>query len=447
MAADPRELPKVDDVLRRAEVSASPLPRWALVEAVRREIGERRRALLGGTGVDASVASADILRRAGELVKPSLRPVVNGTGVVLHTNLGRAPLAGRAVDRVAAVARGYSNLEYELDERARGSRHGHVAGLLCELAGAEEALAVNNGAAAVLVALAAIAAGREVVVSRGELIEIGGGFRVPDVMRASGARLVEVGTTNKTHRGDYQAVLGVDTALFLKVHRSNFAMLGFVEEVGVAELAALGGARGVPVMVDLGSGAFVDPSTLGPELPGEPTVSAAVRAGAAIVTFSGDKLLGGPQAGLIVGTAAALAPIRKHPLMRALRPDKMTLAALEATLELYRDGTAAAAVPALAMLALPLSALEERARRLASAVGPGVDVIEVRSAVGGGALPLAEPPSFAVAAPEGIDAALRGGHPPIVGRIAGDRLLLDVRTIADEDFAAVAAAVRQALGG
>jgi L-seryl-tRNA(Ser) seleniumtransferase len=347
------------------------------------------------------------------------------------------------------VARGYSNLEYTVDEGARGSRHDHVQALLHRLTGAEAAVVVNNCAAAVMLSLAAEAAGREVIVSRGELIEIGGSFRVPDVMRASGAKLVEVGTTNKTHLRDYAGAITADTALLLKVHRSNFALVGFTAEVEVAELAALGRERGVGVMVDLGSGTLLDPAAFG--LPAEPTVTAQVAAGAQVVTFSGDKLLGGPQAGVIVGSAAALARIKKHPMMRALRPDKMTVAALEATLELYRDGLAETEVPAVALLAQPLAVLRARADALRAQIGAAAEVIEVVSAVGGGALPTATPPSYAIAlarpgrSVEDLERVLRDDDPPVVARIAGDRLILDVRTLSDADLPNVAAAVARAL--
>ena len=454
-----RALPKVDEVLKRPELVGLPLPRWAVVEAVRREIERRRQAILGGGGASverpsAEVVSADVLRLAEELARPSLRRVVNATGVVLHTNLGRAPLAAEAAERVAEVARGYSNLEYDLDGRERGSRHDHLRELLCELSGAEAAVVVNNNAAAVLLTLAALAEGREVIVSRGELVEIGGAFRVPDVMRQSGARLVEVGTTNRTHLADFERAVGAATALLLQVHRSNFAVLGFTAEVGAKELVALGAARGVPVAIDLGSGTLIDPASLvGAGLPHEPTVRQAVESGADVVTFSGDKLLGGPQAGIIVGREAAIARIRRHPLMRALRPDKLTLAALEATLAIYRRGAAHELVPAVRMLAMTPAVLLARAERLAQLVGPTaqvvVAVVAVASAVGGGALPLAEPPSGALAitardgrGAEALDAVLRAGGLPIVGRIAEGRLLLDVRTIADDELDAVASAVR-----
>jgi L-seryl-tRNA(Ser) seleniumtransferase len=366
------------------------------------------------------------------LTRASLRPVVNATGVVLHTNLGRAPLAAAAIERIAAVARGYSNLEYRLDAKQRGSRHDHVRALLCELTGAEEALVVNNCAAAVLLALSGLAAGKGVVVSRGELVEIGGSFRVPDVMRASGARLIEVGTTNRTHLNDYCVD---DAALLLKVHRSNFAVVGFTSEVSVAELITLK----KPVMVDLGSGGLVE---LRLENADEPTVQSLVKAGADVVTFSGDKLLGGPQAGILVGKRAAIEPLRTHPLLRALRPDKLTLAALEATLQLYRDGSRD--IPALAMLTATEPQLQARAEKLCAAcVAARPDLhfgtMRVRSAVGGGSLPLCEPWSWAVSVDghaEAVEAALRGHD--IVARIADDRLLLDVRTLMDGDLEKIA---------
>src|SRR5262249_17593371 len=366
-------------------------PRWAVLRAARDEIDRLRAALLavpaGETAPEPVPDGARMRAALEELLRPSLVRVINATGVVLHTNLGRAPLHPRAVERVGEVAAGYCNLEYELDARRRGSRHDHVADLLCELCGAEAACVVNNNAGAVLVALAELAAGREVVVSRGELVEIGGSFRVPDVMRASGARLHEVGTTNKTPPHDYRAAIGPDTALLLKVHRSNFALVGFTAEVALADLVAIGRERGVPVMIDLGSGSLV-------ELAGEPTAPAAVKDGADVVTFSGDKLLGGPQAGLLVGRREPIARTRKHPRVRALRCDKMTVAALEATLELHRDGRSDE-IPTLSMLHAGSDSLRARAERLLGAVRAAapqlaLELRAVRSAVGGGALPLHE---------------------------------------------------------
>jgi L-seryl-tRNA(Ser) seleniumtransferase len=457
-----RRLPKVDEVLGSPKVAEllQRAPRWAVVTAVRTEIDRLRQELIRGgvkwteqseaasreavpsgmlpqLEVDTEAVAASVAR----LTRASLRPVINATGVVLHTNLGRAPLAASAVERLTAIARGYNNLEYKLDQKQRGSRHDHVRGLLCELTGAEEALVVNNCAAAVLLALSGLAAGRGVVVSRGELVEIGGSFRVPDVMRASGAQLIEVGTTNRTHLRDYQVA---EAALLLKVHRSNFAQVGFTTDVSVEELCTLG----KPVMVDLGSGGLID---LRLEGANEPLVQKLVKEGADVVTFSGDKLLGGPQAGILVGKRTAIEPLRSHPLLRALRPDKLTLAALEATLELYRDGTAASEIPALAMLSVSEPVLQARAEKLCAActaARPDLHfrTMRVRSAVGGGSLPLCEPWSWAVAVEgevEKLEAALRRSEPPVIARIADDRLLLDVRTFLDGDLERVANALKE----
>ena len=461
-----RRLPAVDEVLRSPGVAAllDRAPRWAVVAAVREAIERLRQGLRAAAEVTAPAASLD----AGALevavaarLRPRLRRVINATGVVLHTNLGRAPLPAPALAHLAAVASGYSNLEYDLERGARGSRHDHLAGILAELAGAEAACVVNNNAAAVLLALAALAGGREVVVSRGELIEIGGSFRIPDVMRAAGVRLREVGTTNRTHPDDYRRALGPDTALLLKVHTANYAIVGFTAAVDTATLAAVGRAAGLPTMVDLGSGCLVDLDPYG--LPREPGVAETLSAGADLCTFSGDKLLGGPQAGVICGRAALIDEVRRHPLMRAVRPDKLTLAALEGTLALYRDGRGAE-IPVLAMLGTPLAELERRAAALEEAITTAlaaagaagrvaITVTRVQSAVGGGALPLAAPDSCAVAVrathlgADALDQRLRAYEPAVVGRIADERLLLDVRTIADSDLQTVAAAVAAAGGG
>ncbi len=445
-----RDLPSVDEVLRGAacEVLLERGPRWAVTRAVRDAIGEARARVRAGEPAVAALDQAALARRVAALVLPSLRPVVNATGVVLHTNLGRAPLAAAALERVQRVASGYANLEYSIEERGRGSRHDHVQELLATLCGAEAAVVVNNNAAAVLLGLAALAAGREVVVSRGELVEIGGSFRIPDVMRASGAQLIEVGTTNKTHPYDYREAITERTALLLKVHRSNFALVGFTAEVGVAELAALGRERGVPTMFDLGSGSLLDLASMG--LPPEPTAPNVVKEGADLVTFSGDKLLGGPQAGILVGRAEICERVRRHPLMRAMRPDKMTLAALEATLELYRDGVAADTVPAIRMLAARPDELRARADRLCGlllreAPAARAEVVEVVSQVGGGALPTAAPRSFAVAVGHGqadpIERALRAADPPVIARIEDGRVLLDVRCLSDQDLVHVVRAI------
>jgi L-seryl-tRNA(Ser) seleniumtransferase len=425
-----RDLPAVD------RLAASLDAPHALAVAAARAVIEERRAELRAGARDAP----DLVERARERLaraeQPSLRRVLNATGVIVHTNLGRAPLAAAAREAVARAAEGYSTLEWDPATGARGSRHDHVAGLLCELTGAEAALAVNNCAAAVLLAAAALAGPeREIVVSRGQLVEIGGGFRVPDVIAQAGARLVEVGTTNRTRRADYERAIGPATGAILRAHPSNFRQLGFVQEVEIEELCELG----VPVIDDVGSGNLAEQ----PALADEPPVRRSVAAGAALVCFSGDKLLGGPQAGLMAGTAEAVAACRAHPLARALRLDKLSLAALEATLRLYRTG---GEVPVLAMLTADDATLRARAERLAEGGG---EVVEGVAKVGGGALPLYELPGPVVALPgppDALAARLREGDPPLVGRIADGRLLLDPRTLADDEIELAARAVRAALG-
>ena len=367
--------------------------------------------------------------------RPSLRRVLNATGVLVHTNLGRAPLADAALARVAEVGAGYSNLEYDLEGGERGSRQDHLAGLLQRLTGAEAALVVNNNAAAVLLALAALAEGREVVVSRGELIEIGDGFRIPDVLARSGARLVEVGTTNRTRAADYEAAIGPDTAVLLRVHQSNFRVVGFSEQPRLADLAAIARAHELPLVDDLGSGALV-------QVGDEPTPAESLRAGADLVCFSGDKLLGGPQAGVVVGRADLVERLRRHPLQRALRADKLTLAALEGTLALALDPRTRDEVPVLRMLHEPIEAVRARAERLASLVGGEVE--ETVARVGGGALPLAELPSAACAVEEALAEPLRLGEPPVVAVVRDGRTLLDCRTLTDAEVDEVAAMVRAA---
>ncbi len=451
-----RRLPSVDDVLRsdRGRMLLALYPRWAVLGAARREIEACRRGLLAQPEAQADAnsdalmveVSAGLEARAREISTPGLRRVLNATGVVLHTNLGRAPLSARAIEQVCEVARGYCTLEYDPAERGRGSRQDHLRESLAALTGAESALVVNNNAGAVLLALAALAAGRDVIVSRGELVEIGGGFRVPDVMRASGARLVEVGTTNKTRLADYLDATGPDTALFLKVHRSNFAVVGFTEEASLAELASTGRQRQIPVMVDLGSGAVMDLGRLSDgRLGGEPTVPQLISQGADVVTFSGDKLLGGPQAGILVGRGDLIDRIGRHPLMRALRPDKMTLAALDATLYSYRSGTALDELPALRMLVAPIEELAARKDDLLARLrvaAPDLILGERRetSAVGGGALPLAAPETWVVTVrhrrldAEALARQLLRASPPLVVRIAEGEVLLDVRTLAVDDL-------------
>jgi L-seryl-tRNA(Ser) seleniumtransferase len=361
---------------------------------------------------------------------PHLRRVINATGVIVHTNLGRAPLAEAALDRVREIARGYSNLEYDLSAGGRGSRQDHVAGILRRLTGAEAALVVNNNAAAVMLALAALAEGGEVLVSRGELIEIGDGFRIPDVLERSGARLREVGTTNRTRAADYEAAIGPETAVLLRVHQSNFRVVGFTAQPSLRELADVAGRHGLPLVDDLGSGALVD-------FGDEPTARASLAAGADLVTFSGDKLLGGPQAGIVVGRAELVETLRRHPLQRALRADKLTLAALEATLALALDHPDE--IPVLHMLREPAETVRERAERLAGLVGGEVEETVARA--GGGALPLTELPSFACAVEEQLVARLRLGDPAVVGILRDGRLLLDCRTLTDAEADEVAAAV------
>lgn len=434
------------------------IPRAVVVEAVRRTLSRFRRGAAGGEAADRSRAewTALLLSRLpaeiAEAEAPSLRRVINATGVVLHTNLGRAPLPEEGIRAAAEVGRGYSNLEFDLASGERSSRLVHVEERILALTGAESAHVVNNNAAAVLLCLAGLARGREVLVSRGELVEIGGSFRIPEIMAESGAVLVEVGTTNRTRLADYEEAVTGRTALLLKVHRSNFRITGFTEEVSAEELAALGGRRGIPVMEDLGSGALFDFSTAG--IPGTPTVRQALRQGPGIVTVSGDKLLGGPQAGIIAGRKALVDPLKKHPLSRALRIDKLCLAALSATLALYADERRAVArIPVLGMLTEEERAVRARARKLVRRVragGGGGLVLTVErghSSPGGGAMPEVEIPTSCVAVShpalrvEELDERLRRGNPPVVSRIGKGKLLLDLRTVRDADLPSLAAAL------
>jgi L-seryl-tRNA(Ser) seleniumtransferase len=422
----------------------------AAVRAARLAIAEERERIRAG---QAPAGADELLARAREhLRRPPLGPVINATGVIVHTNLGRAPLAAAAREAVARVARGYSDLELDPQTGGRGSRQRHVRELLRELTGAQDAIAVNNCAAATLLACAALAGdGRAVIVSRGQLVEIGGSFRIPEVLAVSGARMVEVGTTNRTRRRDYERALAAEErpGAILRVHQSNFRTVGFTEEVAIGELCALG----VPVIDDVGSGALEAGL---PQLAGEPAVRDSIAAGAALVCFSGDKLLGGPQAGVIAGSADAVAAAAAHPLARAVRIDKLCLAALQATLELHRDPERALAeIPVLAMLAAPEETLRARAERLADALaqrGVAAEIVRATARVGGGALPLRELPGPAVvpdAGPGGVDAladALRAAPTPVLGRINEGRLLLDPRTLTDDDVDLVAAAVAQARG-
>jgi len=415
-----RDLPSVDELAARE--ARDPLA----VEAARAVIERAREEIRAGA--DPGDLAARLREELRDARRPRLQRVLNATGVVIHTNLGRAPLPEQAVARVAEVARGYSNLEYDLAAGARGSRNDHLVAILRRLTGAEAALVVNNNAAAVLLALAALAEGREVVVSRGELIEIGDGFRIPDVLARSGARLVEVGTTNRTRAADYERAIGPETAVLLRVHQSNFRVVGFEERPRLEEVAAVARRHGLPLVDDLGSG-HVSASNrllLGQD---EPTARESLAAGADLVCFSGDKLLGGPQAGIVLGRAELVERLRRHPLQRALRIDKLSLAALEGTLRLQRETPEA--IPVLRMLRQDRAALRARAERLAAATGGEVE--ETVGRVGGGALPLAELPSFACALEESLAAPLRAGEPPVVGVVRDGRLLLDCLTLTDEE--------------
>jgi L-seryl-tRNA(Ser) seleniumtransferase len=435
-----RALPAVDKLAAQLAGSAGngQITLADATSAARAVLDSRRDELLAGV----DVGEADLVERALLQLRAGPRRVLNGTGVIIHTNLGRAPLPEAAVEAVAAAARGYVDLEFDLTTGRRGARDANVAALLCELTGAQDALVVNNGAAATLLAAAALAGpGRSIVVSRGQLVEIGGGFRVPDVVAQAGARLVEVGTTNRTRIGDYRAALADGADVILRVHQSNFRTVGFVEEVGIEPLCGLG----VPTIDDLGSGVLL--AGLDAMLADEPPVRTSIAAGAALVCFSGDKLLGGPQAGILVGNRDAIAACRRHPLARALRVGRLPLAALAATLALYRDPERAMhEIPVLAMLAADPGTLAERARRLADATGG--EVIEAVARAGGGALPLLElrGPAVAIAAgsegPGALAARLRMHEPPLIARIADGRVVVDPRTLqGDEEIDQAAAAI------
>jgi len=432
-----RRLPSVE----RLASALDGLPHAVATAAAREELDELRRRIRSGEPVEPepAVLREVVAERARQLLRGSLRPVINATGVILHTNLGRAPLAPPAAEAAARIGERYSNLELDLEAGERGSRQGHLGPLLRALTGAPAALAVNNNAAAVLLALAAVAAGREVVIGRGQLVEIGGSFRIPEILEQSGARLVEVGTTNRTRVTDYESAIGPETAAVMRVHQSNFRTVGFVEEAPLEELQDLARAHGLALIDDLGSGA------LGP-IGDEPTVTASVEAGADLVCWSADKLLGGPQAGVLVGSHEAVDACHTHPLARAFRLDKLQLAALEATLRLYRD-QGPAAIPAIAMLQAEDDDLDERARRMSNAIGPAAAVVRSASRSGAGSLPLMElegPVCAVEPGPPGADAlagALRRGDPPVIARVEDGRVVLDPRTMSDSEADGAAAAV------
>ena len=459
-----RKIPSVDEILSRPEISdlIKTYPRNVVVEAIRSCLKELREKLLhegGPSEVDESFFSLDRLYPLfkGELerqTRPRLRRVINATGVVIHTNLGRSPLHPSAIQHLIEVSKAYSNLEYDLDRGERGSRYDHVEEILCRLSGAESAMAVNNNAGAVLLVLNTLAEGKEVVVSRGELVEIGGAFRIPDVMKRSHALLREVGTTNRTHLDDYQEAIGPQTALLLKVHTSNFRVLGFTSDVALPELIQLGKQHHLPVMEDLGSGCLVDLTRYG--LLKEPTVQEVMKTGVDVVTFSGDKLLGGPQAGIILGKKEVLDLVKTNPLTRALRIDKLTLAALESTLLLYLDEKKAMEeIPTLQMLTFDRDRLKRRGKRLLKRLARinGIEAAlkEDVSQVGGGSLPLQELPTMVIAirplsfSVNDFERNLRKGNPPIISRISKEELILDLRTIFDEEIPLIAIGIQEAL--
>ena len=455
-----RQLPGVDTLF--SDLMQSPdcrnVPKSVVLRAIREILEKRRNDILQASGelppsdILMDALQRQTLERIGELQAFNLRPLVNATGVVVHTNLGRSCLAREAIRHMNVAAAGYSNLEFDLTAGRRGSRYSAVEEILCEISGAEAAMVVNNNAGAVLLCLDTLARDREVIISRGELVEIGGAFRIPDVMAKSGARLKEVGTTNRTHLRDYETVIGSDTGLLLKVHTSNYHIVGFTAAVSLEELVALGNRFNLTVMEDLGSGNFIDLTQHG--LTAEPTVQESVAAGAHVVTFSGDKLLGGPQAGLIVGRKAIIDQVKSNPLTRALRIDKMTLAALEATLHLYRDPELAIReIPTLRMLLMQKAEIENRARHLKKLLEDlklpnlRITLLDLPSKAGGGSLPLLELPSCCVGlqiadmSPNTLEKRLRHNNPPIIGRIENDWFLMDPRTVQDNELDVIPAAV------
>ncbi len=452
-----RNIPKMDELLAHAHLQTAKATGTAITRAARETLENLRSEILDG--ICSKIPTLDTLAKQTlanlqREQEPNLCHVINATGVPLHTNLGRAPLAKSAVEAVCQVASNYTNLEYQLASGQRGSRYSHVQKLLCELTGAEDAMVVNNNASAVLLLLSALTKGKEVVVSRGELVEIGGAFRVPDIMALSGATLKEVGTTNRTRLADYTNAIDEEhTGALLKVHTSNFKILGFTEDTPLEELVQLGKEKSLPVYYDLGGGSLLPLEPLGIE--GEPSVPACVKTGVDVLCFSGDKLLGGPQAGILVGKKEPIAALRRHQLTRALRIDKMTLAALEATLRLYRDETLAQqVVPVQRMLHESRAALAPKAEQLRLEINCSAEiarVCETESPVGGGSVPTQLLPSCAVEiCPQTktvteLEAALRQCKPPVVARIAKDKLLLDVRTVSPEEIPILGKNVRNAL--
>ena len=455
-------IPSVDELLKSREGAQwlSAFPRRVVIQAIRTVLGAERGKILGGetAEVPSEALYAGIFTEIKKLSSYSLLPLINATGIVLHTNLGRAALSEEALENIAKIGKGYSNLEYDLDTGKRGKRHSHTKRLLRTITGAEDAFIVNNNAAAVLLCLNTLAKGREVIVSRSELVEIGGSFRVPDVMAASNAVLREVGTTNKTHLHDYADVINENTALILKVHQSNYRIIGFTSEVGTGELVMLGKNKGIPVMYDLGSGCLADLRPYGVQT--EPTVQEIIKTGVDVVSFSGDKLLGAPQGGIIVGKKKYIEKMQKNPLARALRVDKLTIAAFEATLMAYMDIEAAMnTVPVLKMLFQAPDEIKHRALKIAAALRKTVKmadkivdirVVQDRSKAGGGSLPAAEFQTFTVQIRSGVvsvnelERRLRQGQPPVIARIREDALLLDARTVMSQEIKDLARVVSSA---
>ncbi len=444
-----RGLPSVDRLLADERLRSLPGSHDVVATLARQALEAARRAIAGGkpaSGEEQIIQN--VLSLAEAVLRPSLRPVINATGVIIHTNLGRAPLSDETIEAMASVSRGYSNLEFDLEAGERGTRYAHMEAALVRLTGAEAAMAVNNNASALLLALSALCRNREVIISRGQAVEIGGGFRIPDVMLQSGARLVEVGTTNRTYLRDYEGAITEETRAIMRVHASNFRIIGFTESPGIESMARRAHEHGLLLLDDLGSGCLIDPRQFG--LAHEPTVQESVKAGADVTLFSGDKLLGGPQAGIIIGRQALVDELRRHPLARALRMDKATIAGLNATLLHYLRGEALNKVPVWRMIATPLKVIERRAARWAKAVGPPATLIDGRSMVGGGSLPEESLPTKLLAiAGEGPQLAetarrLRTGEPAVVARIENDRLLLDPRTVRPDEDAALMAALTAA---
>ncbi len=447
-----RTLPSVDHILADQRIrNLADGSTSILTELIRRALETARATIaVGGRAPSEDQIIQNVLSLANAVLQPSLRPVINATGVIIHTNLGRAPLSDDAIEAMSAVSRGYSNLEFDLESGERGSRHLHLEAVLKQITGAEAAIAVNNNASALLLTLSTLCRGREVIISRGQAVEIGGGFRIPDVMRQSGACLMEVGTTNRTYLSDYESAITPETAAVVRVHASNFRIIGFAESPAIEDLVRLAHARGLLLLDDIGSGCLIDPSPFG--LAHEPTVQESIAAGADLTLFSGDKLLGGPQAGIIAGRAAIVQELRRDPLARALRMDKAGIAALTATLLHYVRGEGLKRIPVWRMISLPLSEIERRARRWARAIGDRARLIDGRSMVGGGSLPEESLPTKLLAIPgDGANISdlarrLRTGDPPVVGRIEHDMLLFDPRTVRPDEDRALVTALMAAMG-